>query len=104
MWRRLVLIGCMLLYSGLGCGNGTVFISVNSGVVVGTPRCGTPPEQFDLLEPGGLTVLVVITNKTRILAAGGGPGRCSSLAADDAVQVSGRRTENQIIATVVSIQ
>jgi hypothetical protein len=103
MWHRLILVGCFLVSSCWGCGNGVVIISVNSGTIVGAPRCGTPG-QFDLREPGGLTVLVVITDNTRIILAGGGTGSCSSLSADAAVQVSGRRSGDQIVATVVTIE
>jgi len=102
MWRRLVPLACMIS-SLWGCGDGVVLISVNSGVVLGAPRCGTPAE-FDLRDQGGLTVLVVISSTTRIVVAGGGTGRCTDLVANAPVQVSGRRSGDQIVATTVTIE
>ena len=102
MWRR-ILLGLLGLSLVSACGDGAILIVVNSGVIVGAPRCG-PPGRFDLRQTGGLTVLVVITNTTRIVLASGGSGSCADLSADAAVQVSGRRSGDQIVATVVAIE
>jgi hypothetical protein len=103
MRRVILLLACLAAVSAWSCGNGVVLISVNSGLVVGAPRCGGGGE-FDLRDRGGLTLLVVITSSTRILLAGGGTGTCTSLAAGDAVQVSGHRDGDRIVASVVTIE
>jgi hypothetical protein len=98
----LALAALALAASGIACGDGVVIINVNStGVIAAPPRCDRPAA-FDLRDQGGLTVLVVITSNTRIVVAGGGAGTCHSLAAGDAVEVSGRRNGDRIIAGVVT--
>lgn len=102
MRHLLLLLLCALIPAGWACGDTSVFISVNSGTILGAPRCASG--QFDLLEPGGLTVLVVITSNTHIVLASGGTGGCTNLAADTPVQVTGHRRGDQITATVVSVE
>jgi hypothetical protein len=92
---------------GLGlaaCGDGTFIISVNSGVIVGEPRCQGPGGQFDLRNPGGLVVLVVITSTTHIVVAGGGDGSCTDLLADTPIRVSGRQSGDRIIANSITVE
>jgi len=94
-----------LLAIGLsGCGNGTFIISVNSGVIVGDPRCASAGGDFQLRDQGGLVVLVVITSTTRIVVASGGSGRCTDLFAGSAVEVAGRQSGDRITATEITVQ
>ena len=86
------------------CGDGFLFVSVNTGVIVGTPTCQGSAGQFHLQNQGGLVVLVVITSNTQILFAGSGTGNCSDLAPDAHVEVSGRNSNDRIIASSVTIQ
>jgi hypothetical protein len=104
MGRWIGVATAALLLSWAGCGDGTFIISVNSGLIVGPPRCDATGGEFDLREPGGLTVLVVITSSTRIIVAGGGSGGCADLTADAAVEVSGRTRDDRIIATRIAVQ
>lgn len=93
-------VGLMLA----ACGDGFVFISVNTGVIVGTPTCQGSGGQFQLQNQGGLVVLVVITSNTQILFAGSGTGSCSDLATNAHVQVSGHSSNDRIVASSVTVQ
>ena len=95
-WLRLTVLA--LAVSAAACGNGVVIVSVNAGTIVGTPECQGPGGQFQLRNPGGLLVLVVITSTTRIVVASGGSGTCSDLFAGSSVQVSGRERGDRIVA------
>jgi hypothetical protein len=101
-WIRL--LGAVLGLSLAGCGDGAFIIRVNSGVIVGDPRCQGLDGQFDLRDQGGLVVLVVITNTTRIVVAGGGLGNCTDLSADTPVDVSGRQSGDRIVATSITVR
>lgn len=96
------MLGALLGLGLAGCGDGTFIIRVNSGVIVGDPRCQGAGGQFDLREPGGLEVLVVITSSTRIVVAGGGTGTCTDLSANTPVEVSGRRSGDRIVASSIT--
>jgi hypothetical protein len=97
-WIRILALGLTI-----GCGDGTFIISVNTGVILGDPRCRGDGGQFDLRQQGGLTVLVVITSNTRIIV-NSGLGTCDDLTADTRVEVAGRQREDQIVATSVTVQ
>ncbi len=97
-WARSVLAAVLLV----GCGDGVFIISVNSGVIVGSPAC-QGSQQFQLRDQGGLVLLVVITSSTHIILAGGGTGTCSDLLADSAVEVTGRRDGDRIVAASVTV-
>ena len=99
--RRLVLA---LTISLAACGNGTVIVIVNTGVILAAPQCRGSGGQFQLREQGGLVVLVVITSNTRIIVAGGGTGTCSDLFADTPVQVSGHQSGDHLVASSVTVQ
>ena len=100
-WFRLVLLG--LAVSAAACGNGVVIVSLNSGTIVGAPVCQGPGGQFQLRNPGGLLVLVVITSTTHIVVAGSGSGTCSDLFAGSSVQVSGRERGDRIVASSITV-
>ena len=104
MSRRLRVLTLIAGLTLAACGDGFVFISVNTGVIVGTPTCQGSGGQFQLQNQGGLVVLVVITSTTQILFAGSGTGSCSNLVADAHVQVSGHGGNDRIIASSVTIQ
>ena len=98
--RRLALA---LVVSVLGCGDGVVIISVNSGVIVGAPVCQGSGGQFQLRNQGGLLVLVVITGSTHIVIAGG-TGSCSDLSPDSSVEVSGHQSGDHFVANSVTVE
>lgn len=98
------MLGVALGVSLAACGGGVFLISVNSGVIVGQPRCQGPGGQFQLRDQGGLVVVVVITSNTRIVVASGGPGSCSDLSADIPVQVSGRKSGDRIVASSITVE
>jgi hypothetical protein len=98
--RRLALA---LGVSVCACGNGVVIISVNSGVIVGAPVCQGSGGQFQLRNQGGLVVLVVITDNTRIVIAGG-TGSCADLSPDTAVEVSGHQNGDHVVANSVTVE
>lgn len=103
MVSRLVWLALALLVALAGCGDGVFIISVNSGVIAGAPRCGGAGGQFDLREPGGLQVLVVITSSTRILVSSG-TGACADLRAGQPVEVSGRESGDRLVAGTVTVR
>ncbi len=83
------------------CGDGTLVVFVNSGVIAGSPRCGSTGGEFDLRDDGGL-VLVLITDGTDVVVAGR-VGGCTDLFAGAQVSVEGRRSGGQIIASSVTV-
>jgi hypothetical protein len=101
-WRGLLVAAWALLAAA--CGDGTLLISFNSGVIAGPPQCGGPGGQFDLREAGGLTVLVVITSNTTIVVAGTGGGTCADLNDGEVVDVHGHDDGNQIVATSITVR
>lgn len=91
---------------GLGlaaCGDGLFIISVNSGVIVGSPDCQDVGGQFHLRDQGGLVVLVVITSNTHIIVAGT-TGSCFDLMPNASVDVSGHQSGNQLVASSITAQ
>ncbi len=102
MSRWLRRLGLALAVSLPACGDGVFIVSVNSGVIVGDPRCQGPRGQYELQEPGGLVVLVVITSSTHIVVAGT-TGSCSDLFADAPVRVSGHHTGDRIVASSITL-
>jgi hypothetical protein len=103
MWIPVRSLALALALGAAACGDGTVIISVNSGVIVGSPLCQGSGGQFELRERGGLEVLVVITSSTRIVVAGGG-GSCFDLAAGQPVQVSGHEGGDRIVARSITVE
>lgn len=104
MRTRILVLAALLSLSLAACGDGTFIIRVNSGVIVGPPRCQATGGQFDLRDQGGLLVLVVITSSTRIVVAGAGPGACTDLSANAPVDVSGRRSGDRIVASSITVR
>jgi len=98
-----LLVGA-LLAGPVACGNGTFIISVNSGVIIADPRCVGSGGDFQLRQQGGLVVLVVITSTTRIFVSSGGPGRCTDLFANTAIEVSGHQSGDRIIAGTITVE
>ena len=85
-----------------GCGDGVFIISVNSGVVIGAPRCQGAGGQFHLRDQGGLQVLVVITSSTRVFVSSG-TGSCSDLFVGAPVEVSGRQSGDHVVASTITV-
>jgi len=102
VWLRRLCVAVAVALAG--CGDGVFIISVNSGVIVGNPRCAGSGGDFQLRNSGGLVVLVVITSTTHIVVSGGGSGSCADLSADAPVEVAGHESSDRIIATSVTVQ
>ena len=94
----------VLLAVALGCGGGGVIIFVNTGTVVSNPSCDQGRGSFDLLNQGGLVLLVVINSDTVIFNADGMRGRCTDLVAGTHVQVRGPQHGSQVTAQTVNVQ
>jgi hypothetical protein len=103
MRNRIRSLALAMAIASAACGDGTVIISVNSGVIAGSPFCQGSGGQFELRERGGLEVLVVITSTTRIVVAGGG-GSCSDLFAGQPVQVVGHESGDRIVARSITVE
>ncbi len=98
--RRLALVCSIAL---AGCGDGVFIVSFNSGVIVGRPQCQGAGGQFNLRDPGGLQILVVITSSTRVFISSG-TGSCADLFAGQPVDVSGRQSGDRLVASQVTVR
>ena len=98
-WRRLLLALALCLAA---CGDATFVVRFNSGLIAGSPRCDSTGGEFDLRDQQGL-VLVIITNGTDIFIAGSF-GTCTDLAAGNRVDVTGRQSGDQIVATSITVR
>jgi len=101
MRNRLRLAWLCLAFTLASCGDGTFIVIINSGVIVGSPRCDISGGEFDLREEMGL-VLVIITDGTDIVI-GGSFGRCSDLAPGVQVDVEGSQRGHDIVATRITV-
>ena len=81
-----------------------MFISFNSGTVIGDPICQDGSGQFDFRNQGGLTLLVVLSDSTKIFYASGGGATCNDLRPGAPVQVRGAQEGEQIFATDVRLE
>jgi hypothetical protein len=102
MSRLLAALGLLTIVA-LGCGDGVVIIAFNSGTIVSDPSCGGGTGRFDLLNQGGLTLLVIISSDTVILNPDGHPGHCTDLSRGNHVQVRGPQSGDQINAQSVTV-
>jgi len=100
MARALVIIVLLLT---LGCGDGIIIFSVNLGVISGPPSCSGGGGRFNLQEQEGLLLVVILTSSSSIVLANGQRGTCADLAANDPVEVNGRRSGDQISAKTVTV-
>jgi hypothetical protein len=97
-------LSLLILACVLGCGGGgLIFISFNSGLVVGEPSCRDGTGHFDLLDQEGLLILVVINSSTKISTAGGFPGTCTDVTPNAHAQVRGRQRGNTMTADAVNL-
>lgn len=101
--RQIGLLVAFLSLSLSAC-DGVVFISFNSGIVVGDPICRDGSGQFDFRNQEGLTLLVIISDSTRIFYASGGGATCNDVRAGAPVQVRGAQEGEQILATDVQLE
>jgi hypothetical protein len=101
---RALLVGFLLLLGALGCGDGVFIISFTTGTVVNTASCHDGAGQFDLLEQGGLVVLVVIDTGTDIVLSNGFPGTCADVTAGKHAEVRGNQQGATINAVSVQLQ
>jgi hypothetical protein len=88
----------------LGCGDGVVLITFNTGTIVDDPICEGRMGRFDLREQGGLVLVVLVNDGTQIFLATGFRGSCADLTADALVQVRGPRTGDTVTAQSVQVQ
>jgi hypothetical protein len=91
----------LLVLIGFSCGDGSFIVQFNSGTIVSDPSCRNGGGRFNLLDQGGLTVLVIINADTVIFISSGAAGACTDLSAGARVEVSGRQTGTTITAQSV---
>jgi hypothetical protein len=103
MSRLLVALG-VLTAVVLGCGDGIVIIAFNSGTIVSDPSCGGGGGQFELVNQGGLMLLVIISSDTVIFNADGHTGYCGDLSKGNHVQVRGPQSGGRIDAQSVTVE
>lgn len=103
MTRWLPRLALALLLAATGCGDGTLIISFNSGVIVGDPTCEGRGGRFDLRDSGGLVVVVVITSTTAIFVSSGGTGTCQDLFPGAPVDVRGHESGGEIVASEIAL-
>jgi hypothetical protein len=92
-----------LLLVALACGDGSFVLIINSGTIVRDPSCGPAGGSFQMRDQGGLVVLVVIDDQTKIFASSGSTGACTDLAAGAVVSVSGTGNDRRIAADEVRV-
>jgi len=102
--RLRALLPALLTLCATACGSGVLFFSFTAGTIQPTPHCQDGGGQFNLLDQGGLTVLVVINSGTRIVLVNGLPGTCADLVPNTHVQVGGSQNGNTITAQSVQVQ
>lgn len=100
MSRKLALF---LLAFCLGCGDGTFVLRVDTGTVASDPFCRLDGGRFDLLDRGGLVVLVVIDENTKIFVSSGAPRRCVDLYPGANVRVRGEDEGDRVRAREVEL-
>ncbi len=102
-----IVLGLLLvatLVAGCGGDGGIVIFRFSSGTIAGDPFCRDGGGQFDLLQQGGLTVLVVLASDTVIFTGTGITGSCTDLFDGDRVQVTGPEASGVITAREVRVQ
>lgn len=103
-WARRTLDAAALLCLCLGCGDGSFVLIFNSGTILRPPVCGPRGGSFEMRDPGGLTVLVVVTDQTAIFVSSGSAGTCSDLFAGASVDVNGTGDDRRISADEVRVR
>ncbi len=98
--RLIVLVLLMIM----GCGDGVLIISVNTGTIVSNPSCGNGSGHFDLQNQAGLLLGVVIGSDTVILNSDGHRSQCTDLTQGAHVNVTGPQQGTQINARSVTLQ
>jgi hypothetical protein len=102
---KTVLVALLVLaLIGFGCGDGSFIIRFNSGTIASDPFCRNGAGRFQLLDQGGLTVLVVIKTDTVIFVSSGAAGACTDLSAGAHVEVCGPQTGTTITAQSVRVK
>jgi hypothetical protein len=101
---RITLGALALLLCIAACGSGVVFISFNAGTILTNPHCQNSTGQFNMLNTGGLTLIIIINSGTNIILANGRPGTCTDLAANTSVQVRGPQNGSTVTAQSVQVQ
>jgi len=103
---RTIVVAALLLFATLlaGCGDGTVIVIFNSGVVVGDPSCQGDSGNFQLQNEGGLLLLVVINSGTVIVNPRGLPGMCTDVTAGEHAQVRGPQHGTTVTAESITLQ
>jgi hypothetical protein len=87
-----------------GCGtDGVLIIRVNTGTIVGPPDCGGMGGSFHLQDQGGLLLLVVIDDQTKILLTSGVSGTCHDLPDGGHAEVRGAEQGGRVSAQTVRL-
>jgi hypothetical protein len=103
--RPAVLVAVVFLaIMALGCGDGVIIVSVNTGIIASDPFCDSGAGHFDLRNQGGLLLLVVISSDTVIVNPDGRPGRCTDLTFGAHADVTGPQQGTQITARSVTLE
>lgn len=93
----------LLLALIAGCGDGTFILITNLGVVSANASCSSQGGQFPLLNAQGLTILVIITDETSIVAANGSFTSCPALRQGTQVSVKGSQDHDHVTAKQIHI-
>jgi hypothetical protein len=102
MWRAGLALAALAVLAA-SC-DGVVFVSFNSGIVIGDPICRDRSGQFDFRNQEGLTLVVIISDSTNIFYASGGGASCNDLGPGAPVQVRGPQEGERILATDVRLE
>jgi hypothetical protein len=96
---------CLLLFLVLSaaCGDVEFFFVVRTGTVEADAHCEGSGGSFGLRDPGGLTVLIVITDDTDIVFASGGGARCTDITRGTAAEVGGNESNGTIEAESIRL-
>lgn len=103
-WLLAGLLRLAITVTADGCGGGVFIFSVNTGTVLGRPLCSDRSGRFDLLNSGGLVLVVLIDSNTQIFVASGAAGACPDVTAGAEAEVRGRKDGNTITAASVHLQ
>jgi|MudIll2142460700_1097286.scaffolds.fasta_scaffold344761_3 hypothetical protein len=86
-----------------GCGDVGFFFAVRTGTVTDDAECSGAGGSFGLRDQQGLTLLVVITDDTRIFFASGGGATCGDITKGAPVEVRGDEEDGTIAAESVRL-
>ena len=98
---RALLVAAIALTAG--CGDVDFVFIVRTGTVTNDAACSGTGGSFGLRDQQGLTVLVVITEDTKVLFASGGAAACGDITRGAAAEVRGEDDGGRLVAQSVII-